>query len=93
MKNFWDITFDSDSLLQDDDFIEGILKLGFTKKSDSVYVKEIVNTYGDLIKDGVLIDLLEKKVLYFPEPNCSVKMDIDDADIEKIDNFLRNNII
>ena len=93
MKNFWDITFDSDSLLQDDDFIEGILKLGFTKKSDSVYVKEIVNTYGDLIKDGVLIDLLEKKVLYFPEPNCSVKMDIDDADIEKLDNFLRNNII
>ena len=93
MKNFWDITFDSDSLLQDDDFIEGILKLGFTKKSDSVYVKEIVNTYGDLIKDGVLIDLLEKKVLYFPEPNCSVRMDIDDADIEKIDNFLRNNII
>ena len=39
MKNFWDITFDSDSLLQDDDFIEGILKLGFTKKSDSVLSK------------------------------------------------------
>lgn len=93
MKNFWDIEFDNESLIENDDFIEGILKLGFEKKSETIYVKEVVNNYGNLIKDGVLIDLTEKKIIYFPEPECSVKMDIEDGDIEKIDDFLRNNII
>lgn len=93
MIDFWDIDFDSDSLITDLDFIEGLLKLGFEKKSDSIFVKEVVNNYGDLIKDGVLVDLVEKKIVYFPEPNCTVKMDIEDTDIDKIDNFLRNNTI
>lgn len=93
MKNFWDIEFDNESLIENDDFIEGILKLGFEKKSETIYVKEVVNNYGNLIKDGVLIDLTERKIIYFPEPECSVKMDIEDGDIEKIDDFLRNNII
>jgi hypothetical protein len=93
MIDFWDIDFDSDSLVTDLDFIEGLLKLGFEKKSDSIFVKEVVNNYGDLIKDGVLVDLVEKKIVYFPEPNCTVKMDIEDTDIDKIDNFLRNNTI
>lgn len=93
MKSFWDIEFDNESLIENDDFIESIIKLGFEKKSETLYVKQIVNNYGNLIKDGVLIDLTEKKIIYFPEPDCSVKMDIEDGDIEKIDDFLRNNII
>jgi len=93
MIDFWDIEFDNESLIDNDDFIEGIIKLGFEKKNETLYVKEVVNNYGNLIKDGVLIDLSERKIIYFPEPDCSVKMDIEDADIEKIDDFLRNNII
>lgn len=90
---FWDITFDDETLADNEDFIEGILKLGFERKSDILYVKEIVNTYGDVVKDGILIDLKEKQLMYFPEPDCSVKIDLEDGDVEKVDNFLRNNII
>lgn len=93
MIDFWDIIFDDETLAENEDFIEGIMKLGFEKKSDTIYVKEIVNTYGNVVKDGILIDLKEKLLMYFPEPECSVKMDLEDGDVGKVDNFLRNNII
>ena len=93
MIDFWDITFDDETLVENEDFIEGILKLGFEKVSDVLYVKEIINNYGNKVKDGILIDLKEKKLVYYPEPECSIKIDLEDGDVEKVDNFLRNNII
>ena len=93
MIDFWDITFDDETLADNEDFIEGILKLGFERVNDVLYVKEIVNNYGNVVKDGVLIDLREKKLVYYPEPECSIKIDLEDGDVEKVDNFLRNNII
>ena len=93
MIDFWDITFDDETLVENEDFIEGILKLGFERVNDVLYVKEIVNNYGNVVKDGVLIDLREKKLVYYPEPECSIKIDLEDGDVEKVDNFLRNNII
>jgi hypothetical protein len=93
MIDFWDITFDDETLADNEDFIEGILKLGFERVNDVLYVKEIVNNYGNVIKDGILIDLKEKKLVYYPEPECTIKIDLEDGDVEKVDNFLRNNII
>jgi len=93
MIDFWDITFDDETLADNEDFIEGILKLGFEKVNDVLYVKEIINNYGNKVKDGILIDLKEKKLVYYPEPECSIKIDLEDGDVEKVDNFLRNNII
>jgi hypothetical protein len=37
--------------------------------------------------------LKNKKIHYFPEPNCSVNYDIEDPNIENIDLFIRNHII
>lgn len=93
MMEFWDIEFDVDELFLNEDFIEGLLKLGFTRKTKHFFVKEVVNNYGELVSDGLCIDLKSKQLYYFPEPNCSVKYDIEDPDISKIDLFIRNNII
>ena len=32
MIDFWDIIFDDETLAENEDFIEGIIKLGFEKK-------------------------------------------------------------
>lgn len=93
MIDFWDIEFDIDELFLDEDFIEGLLKLGFNPRTKFFYVKEIVNNFGNIIPDGLCIDLKSKKIYYFPEPDCSVNYDIDEPDIAKIDKFIRNNII
>jgi methionine aminopeptidase len=93
MIEFWDIEFDIDELFLNEDFIESLLKLGFRRKNKYFYVKEVVNNYGELISDGLCIDLKSKQIHYFPEPNCSVNYDIDEPDVTKIDLFIRNNII
>jgi hypothetical protein len=93
MIDFWDIDFDNENELMNDDFIEGLIRMGFTKKTQTLYVKEVVNLHGEVIKDGVFVDLSDGKIVYTPEPNCTVQMEISDTDIEKIDIFLRNNII
>jgi hypothetical protein len=93
MIDFWDIEFDSDNEFLDDDFIEGLIKLGFTQKTKFIYVKEIVNHFGNVISDGLLIDLQSKKIHYHPEPNCTVNYELTEPDITKVDFFIRNNII
>jgi len=93
MIDFWDIEFDKENELLDEDFIEGLLKLGFEKKRPTLYVKEVVNLHGDLIKDGVFFDLSTGLLVYTPEPNCTVQIEIDKPDIDRVDQFLRNNII
>jgi hypothetical protein len=93
MNNFWDIEFDIEDLFLDEDFVDGLVRLGFTQKTKYFFVKEIVDLYGNLIQDGLCIDLKNKKIHYFPEPNCSVNYDIEDPNIENIDLFIRNHII
>jgi hypothetical protein len=93
MNNFWDIEFDIEDLFLDEDFVDGLVRLGFTQKTKYFFVKEIVDLYGNLIQDGLCIDLKNKKIYYFPEPDCSVNYDIEDPNIENIDLFIRNHII
>jgi len=93
MNNFWDIEFDIDELFLDEDFVDGLIKLGFTQRTKYFFVKEVVNNFGNIIPDGLCIDLKEKKIHYFPEPDCSVNYDIDEPNIDKIDKFIRNHII
>jgi len=93
MNDFWDIEFDNDNEFLDEDFIEGLLKLGFTKKTKFTYIKEIVNNFGNVIPDGLLIDLQSKKIYYHPEPDCVVNYELSEPDIVKVENFIRNNII
>jgi hypothetical protein len=56
MIDFWDIDFDDETIVEEN-FIEGLLKLGFVKRNPNIYTKEIVNLHGDLVEDGVFIDL------------------------------------
>jgi hypothetical protein len=93
MKKFWDIEFDNENPFLDVEFLDSLEKLGFEKKSQMVYVKEVVNQYGDVVKDGLLFDLTNGKLIYFAEPNCSVEMRVQDPDITLVDQFLRKNII
>jgi hypothetical protein len=93
MIDFWDIEFDSENEFLDNDFIDGIIKLGFVKKTNFIYVKEVVNYFGDVVSDGLLIDLEQKKIYYHPEPNCVVNYELPDPDITNVDFFIRNNII
>lgn len=93
MIKFWDIEFDNENPFFDEDFVEGLLKLGFQKKSKTIYIKEVVNNLGDVVQDGIMFDLSEGQITYFPEPDCTVKMNVEDADITIVDQFLRNNII
>lgn len=57
MIDFWDIEFDLEKPFYDEDFIEGLLKLGFEKLNESIMIKEVVNEYGNLVPDGVIFDL------------------------------------
>ena len=93
MNNFWDIEFDNEEFFLDEEFIDGLIKLGFTQKTKYFFVKEIVNMYGNVIPDGLCIDLKSKKIHYFPEPECSVQYESEEPNIDKIDLFIRNNLI
>lgn len=53
MIDFWDIEFDEISDYDGDDFIEGLLKLGFKRKNQSIFVKDIINHHGNKIDDGL----------------------------------------
>jgi hypothetical protein len=46
-----------------------------------------------VVKDGIVFYLSEGQIVYYPEPDCTVKMNVEDADIMVVDQFLRNNII
>lgn len=93
MIDFWDIEFDLEKPFYDEDFIEGLLKLGFEKLNESIMIKEVVNEYGNLVPDGVIFDLSEGSVVYFPHPDSKVSYKLDEPDIDKLDSFLKNHII
>jgi len=52
-----------------------------------------VNLHGDLVEDGVFIDLESSILIFTPEPKNHVKIKIGDRDINRVDKFIRNNVI
>lgn len=92
MKKFWDIKFDVEELYESEDFITGLVKLGFVRKNEIIYVKDVINLFGDVVPDGLFVDLARKLIVYTPEPNNFVQSEITE-DLETVQSFIRNNII
>ena len=93
MINFWDIEFENPIDLQLEDFSEGLLKLGFKKVSDNLFCKQIVNLHGDVIDDGIFVDLEKLTLFYYPEPDAKIQISLETKDITTVNSFLRNNVI
>lgn len=93
MINFWDIEFDDELDLEVDDLVEGLLKLGFKRKNKDIFIKEIINHNGDKVDDGLIYYLTEQLLIYYPEQNNGITIKNVGNDIEKIDEFIRKNIL
>ena len=93
MINFWDIEFDDELDLDVDELVEGLLKLGFKRKNKDIFIKEIINHNGDKVDDGLIYYLTEQLLIYYPEQNNGITIKNVGNDIEKIDEFIRKNIL
>ena len=93
MINFWDIEFDDELDLEVDELVEGLLKLGFKRKNKDIFIKEIINHNGDKVDDGLIYYLTEQLLIYYPEQNNGMTIKNVGNDIEKIDEFIRKNIL
>ena len=93
MINFWDIEFDDELDLEVDEVVEGLLKLGFKRKNKDIFIKEIINHNGDKVDDGLIYYLTEQLLIYYPEQNNGITIKNVGNDIEKIDEFIRKNIL
>ena len=92
MIEFWDIDFDDKLDLEVEDFVEGLLKLGFKRKNKDIFVKSVINHNGDKVDDGLFYHLNEQLLVYYPEPNSGITIKGVGDDINKIDEFIRKNI-
>jgi len=93
MIEFWDIDFDDELDLETEDFVEGLLKLGFKRKNKDIFVKSVINHNGDKVDDGLFYHLNEQMLVYYPEPNSGITIKGVGDDINKIDEFIRKNIM
>jgi len=93
MIDFWDIEFESQQDIALEDFSKGLLKLGFKKLSDNLFAKQIVNLHGEVVDDGLFVDLENLTLFYYPEPDAKIQISLETKDINTVDNFLRNNVI
>jgi len=93
MIDFWDIELEDELDLEVDDFIEGLYKLGFKRKNKDIFIKEIINHNGDKVDDGLIYYLTEQLLIYYPEQNNGITIKNVGNDIEKIDEFIRKNIL
>jgi hypothetical protein len=93
MIEFWDIDFDDKLDLEVEDFVEGLLKLGFKRKNKDIFVKSVINHNGDKVDDGLFYHLNEQLLVYYPEPNSGITIKGVGDDITKIDEFIRKNIM
>ena len=93
MIEFWDIDFDDELDLEVEDFVEGLLKLGFKRKNKDIFVKSVINHNGDKVDDGLIYYLTEQLLIYYPEQNNGITIKNVGNDIEKIDEFIRKNIL
>lgn len=92
MIEFWDIDLDDDLDLEVEDFVEGLLKLGFIKKTEDIFVKSVLNNEGDIVDDGLIYHLNEQLLVYYPEPDKAITIKGVVDNIHKIDEFIRKNI-
>ena len=93
MIEFWDIDFDDELDLEVEDFVVGLLKLGFKRKNKDIFVKSVINHNGDKVDDGLFYHLNEQLLVYYPEPNSGITIKGVGDDINKIDEFIRKNIM
>ena len=93
MIEFWDIDFDDELDLEVEDFVEGLLKLGFKRKNKDIFVKSVINHNVDKVDDGLFYHLNEQLLVYYPEPNSGITIKGVGDDINKIDEFIRKNIM
>lgn len=93
MIEFWDIDFDDELDLETEDFVEGLLKLGFKRKNKDIFVKSVINHNGEKVDDGLFYHLNEQMLIYYPEPNSGITIKGVGDDINKIDEFIRKNIM
>ena len=93
MIEFWDIDFDDELDLETEDFVEGLLKLGFKRKNKDIFVKSVINHNGDKVDDGLFYHLNEQMLVYYPEPNSGITIKGVGDDINKIDEFIQKNIM
>ena len=93
MIEFWDIDFDDELDLEVEDFVEGLLKLGFKRKNKDIFVKSVINHNGDKVDDGLFYHLNEQLLVYYPEPNSGITIKGVGDDINKIYEFIRKNIM
>ena len=92
MIDFWDIELDDELDLEVEDFVEGLLKLGFQRKTQDVFVKSIINHDGDIVDDGLIYHLNEQLLVYYPESDKGITIKGVADNIDKIDEFIRKNI-
>ena len=83
----------NDKLLTVTRLVEGLLKLGFKRKNKDIFIKEIINHNGDKVDDGLIYYLTEQLLIYYPEQNNGITIKNVGNDIEKIDEFIRKNIL
>ena len=93
MIDFWDIEFENPIDAKLEDLSEGLLKLGFKKMSNNLFCKQIANLHGDVVEDGLFVDLEKLTLFYYPEPDAKIQISLESKDIDTVDNFLRNNVI
>lgn len=93
MIEFWDIDFDDELDLETEDLVEGLLKLGFIRKNKDIFVKSVINHNGEKVDDGLFYHLTEQQLIYYPEPNSGITIKGVGDDINKIDEFIRKNIM
>lgn len=92
MIEFWDIEFDDDLDLDVEDFVEGLMKLGFKRKTQDIFIKSVINHNGDVVDDGLIYHLNEQMLIYYPEPDKAITIKGVADNINKIDEFIRKNI-
>jgi hypothetical protein len=93
MINFWDVEFDDELDLDVEELVEGLLKLGFKRKKKDIFIKEIINHNGEKVDDGLIYYITEQLLVYYPEQNNGITIKNIGNDIEKIDDFIRKNIL
>jgi len=93
MINFWDVEFDDELDLDVEELVEGLLKLGIKRKKKYIFIKEIINHNGEKVDDGLIYYITEQLLVYYPEQNNGITIKNIGNDIEKIDDFIRKNIL
>ena len=58
-----------------------------------IFIKEIINHNGEKIDDGLIYYITEQLLVYYPEQNNGITIKNIGNNIEKINEFIRKNIL